>query len=185
MECLAQFQAAWWNHARVGVDIGRPFLQERRSRRAAMRDASAFYPRVLQRQNAGPMTITHGDAHYGNFMVAPDQADCRIIDWENWELGPATDDLSYMMAIFWFPERRRRLKQDLLRRYHRTLLECGVRGYSWDNLWDDYRLSVIKHLCTPAHQWADGKLSTSWWNNLERRLAAYEDLDCAQIMAQL
>ena len=209
MECLARFHAAWWNDPRIGTKIGRPLLQERRSKRAtvlqqrageflavlgdrvssarhnALRDACALYPRLLARQNSGALTITHGDAHYGNFMVAPGRADCRIIDWENWEVGPATDDLAYMIAAQWFAERRQRLEQDLLRRYHRALVASGVQDYSWDTRWNDYRLSAIKHLCTPANQWADGLSPRSWWNNLERRLASYEDLGCAEIMEQL
>lgn len=206
---LARFHATWWNDPRVGTAIGGPFLKESRSKRTpilqrrteefldflgdrisdshrnVLREACASYPNLLKRQNSGCLTIVHGDAHYENFLIASGDMDCRIIDWESWQIAPATDDLAYMMAVLWFAERRQRMEQDLLRHYHLTLTASGVHDYSWDTLWNDYRLSVIKHLCTPVIQWSEGLKRVSWWNNLERRLAAYEDLDCAEIMAQL
>ena len=211
--CLARFHAAWWNDARLGTQIGRPFRDERRSqyattltmqcgrflarmgdriagaRRDALRDLCGVYPRLLERQRAGPLTITHGDAHAQNFLLAKREgaegADCRLIDWEAWEIAPATDDLAFMMAVNWFAERRQRMEQPLLRQYHSTLLAAGVCHYSWDACWLDYRLSVIKHLCTPLYLSVNGAVPALWWNHLERILAAYEDLGCADIMAEL
>ena len=209
VECAARFHAAWWDHPRIGTKIGRPFLDERHSKRAdtiknrtdkflallgdrisvprreVLLDLSAVYPRLLERQSAGHLTITHGDAHFQNFLIAPGRTDCRIIDWEAWEIAPATDDMAFMMAVLWFSERRRRLEQDLLQRYHRALLASDVRDYSWDACWNDYRLSVVKHLCTPVYQWVNGALPAVWWNNLERILTSYEDLGCAEILDQL
>jgi len=73
----------------------------------------------------------------------------------------------------------------LLRRYHESLMAAGVRDYAWDALWADYRLSVVKYLCKPVFQWANGVSTTIWWDNLERVLTAYEDLGCGEIMSQL
>jgi hypothetical protein len=140
---------------------------------------------LIERQSTGPLTIVHGDTHFENFVTARDQSDCRIIDWENWEIAPGTDDLAYTLALLCFAEQRKQSEQALLRHYHRTLLAAGVVGYTWDALWSDYRLSVIKHLCTPIYHWANGVLPPVWWNNLERVLTAHEDLGCAQIMAEL
>lgn len=209
VECLARFHAAWWNDARLGTRIGGPFLDERRSRhaatvtmqsgkfvarlgdrisgprRAVLQDLCNAYPRLLDRQRTGPLTITHGDAHAQNFLIAKGRTDCRIIDWETWEIAPATDDLAFMMAIHWFAERRQRMERDLLIHYHRALLAAGVSNYSWDAFWGDYRLSVIKHLCTPVYQWVYGVQPAIWWGNLERILTAYEDLGCAEIMSRI
>lgn len=68
---------------------------------------------------------------------------------------------------------------------HRTLMAAGTGDYSWDALWNDYRLSVVKRLCTPICHWANGIAPAVWSNNLERTLTAYEDLGYAEIMAQL
>lgn len=209
VECLARFHAAWWNDSRIGTEIGRPYGEERSSkrmvniqrrtdrflrllgdrispaRRVALLDQCALYPRLLERQGAGHLTIIHGDAHSQNFLIAAGRSDCRIIDWEDWELAPPTDDLAYMIAVRWFAERRERVEQDLLRRYHCVLIAAGVRDYSWDAFWSDYRLSVVKHLCTPTYQWVTGVPAATWWNNLERILMSYEDLACAQIIELL
>ncbi len=207
--CLARFHAAWWNDARLGTQIGGPFREERRSkyattltlqcgkfvaglgdrisnsRREILRRLCEIYPRLLDRQNAGPLTITHGDLHAQNFLLSKGQADCRIIDWETWEIAPATDDLAFMMAMNWYAERRQRLERALLSRYHGALLAAGVTHYSWDTFWDDYRFSVVKQLCTPVYHWVNGALPAVWWSNLERILTAYEDLNCGELVDQI
>lgn len=209
VDSLARFHAAWWNDARLGTHIGKPFREERRSRHAATntmvigkflarlgdRISSArrevlhtlcmAYPRLLEQQGAGPLTLTHGDTHAQNFLVSGANADCRIIDWQAWEIAPATDDLAFMMALQWHAERRGRLEQELLRLYHRALCAAGVSSYTWETCWSDYRLSVIKQLCTPIYVSSYGVKPAGWWNNLEYVFAAYEDLGCAQIMRQL
>ena len=86
-------------------------------------------------------------------------------------------DLAYLMAVHWFPDRRARLEQPLLRRYHRRLEEHGVQGYSWDDCWLDYRYSVFRCLQIPLWQRSAGFPAASWWSHLERTLAAYDSLD--------
>ena len=54
-----------------------------------------------------------------------------------------------MMAVHWYPERRRRLERPCLARYPAALVAHGVRGYDFDTLWRDYRLSVLWQITTP------------------------------------
>jgi aminoglycoside phosphotransferase (APT) family kinase protein len=209
MESLARLHAAWWNDPRVGTAFGNPYHEERWTSRAKTlekrtvklldflgdrlpgahrriyRNLCEVFPRLIARQGAGHLTVTHGDAHYQNFLIARDSADCRIIDWEDWELAPATDDLAFLMAVLWFAPRRKRLEQPLLHIYHQALIAAGVKNYPWSALWADYRLSVVKYLCKPVFQWANGVSASLWWDNLERVLAAYDDLGCAEIMNDL
>ncbi len=209
VDSLACFHAAWWNDARLGTRIGSPFREERRSRYAAtntlligkfvarlgdrissgrretLRKLCMAYPRLLERQGAGPLTLTHSDTHAQNFLVSRTTADCRIIDWQSWEIAPATDDLAFMMALQWNAERRGRLERAFLRQYHRALCAAGVGDYAWETCWKDYRLSVIKQLCTPIYVSSYGVQPAAWWENLERVFAAYEDLDCVELLQQL
>jgi len=53
--------------------------------------------------------------------------DIRIFNWDSWRIDTATDDLAYMMAMHWYPERRRLLERPLLDRYHGALQAHGVR----------------------------------------------------------
>lgn len=77
------------------------------------------------------LTIVHGDAHSWNFFLPRHggSENVRLIDWEGWTIDTATDDLAYMMAMLWYPDRRRRLERPLLDLYHAALLDNGVRGY--------------------------------------------------------
>jgi hypothetical protein len=84
------------------------------------------------------------------------------------------------MAVLWFPERRARLEQPLLRHY---LDELGQRGvaFAWEPLWNDYRLSVVRHLFTPVVL-SGLLLPAIWWPHLDRICAAFDDLECAELL---
>jgi len=130
------------------------------------------------------LTLTHGDVHIGNFLYPqdPNHDTVRILDWKSWSIDIGADDLAHMMAVFWFPERRSHLEQELLRRYYDHLLENGVTDYDWPACWYDYRLSVIRHLFYPMWQWSKGAPADIWWNHLERVMLAFQDLRCVELL---
>ncbi len=76
------------------------------------------------------LTIIHGDAHPWNFFCPgmTERGNVRLIDWESWSIDTATDDMAYMMAMLWYPDRRRRLERPLLDLYHAELVSHGVSG---------------------------------------------------------
>jgi len=137
--------------------------------------------RILSRRN---MTIVQGDAHFWNcFMPVEGGSDVRLFDWDCWRVDVATDDLAYLMAMHWYPERRRQMERPLLDCFHATLVENGVRGYSRQALDEDYRLSALWHAATPIWQ-ANGKIPpVIWWNNLERIFLAIDDLGCRELLS--
>jgi thiamine kinase-like enzyme len=130
------------------------------------------------------LTLVHGDAHVWNALYPRDSGsdDVRLIDWDAWRVDTATDDLAYMMAIHWFPERRRRLGRECLRRFHAALTESGVASYDFDALWRDYRLSVLWQITTPVWQAAHKLGPWIWCYNYERIMAAVEELDCLEFL---
>ena len=165
------------------------FLGDRLSpaRRGVYERVLAFEPELARRQGAeggGAQTLLHGDPHAWNFLYPRDPAKdaTRILDWGSWRIGPPANDLAYMLALQWFPERRRRLERPLLERYHTRLCAGGVAGYGWSDLWRDYRLSVLWGLTKVARCWAEGWPSEIWWGHLERALLAYEDLECEELL---
>jgi hypothetical protein len=87
-----------------------------------------------------------------------------------------------MMALHWYPERRRRLERRLLERYHATLTARGVRGYSFDALLEDYRLSAAWQITTPVWQASFRLNAAVWWSHLERGMLAFDDLDCRALL---
>jgi thiamine kinase-like enzyme len=76
-------------------------------------------PRLLARYHSHcNLTIAHGDAHSWNFFLpmTGGHENVRLIDWEDWSIAGASDDLACMMAMLWYPDRRHGLEKPLLDR---------------------------------------------------------------------
>ncbi len=117
-----------------------------------------------------------------NFFLPRRGGGVRLIGWEAWTIDTATDDLAYMMAMLWYPDRRRRIEPLLLDRYHAELVARGVTGYDRRMLDDDYRLSALWLIMRPVLQAAFNIPPRVWWNNLERIMLAVGDLRCRDLL---
>jgi hypothetical protein len=208
VDARARFHAAWWDDPRLGISVGKwedakaldGFLQELAERLARFadrvgdtlpRERRELYeqllgaaPRLLARYTSHRhLTIVQGDAHVWNCFLPRDGGDdVRFFDWDGWRIDTGSDDLAYMMAIHWYPDRRRRIEQSLLDRYHTTLVAHGVHGYDRRALDNDYRLSVLWQIITPVWQATNNIPPVIWWNNLERVLLAVDDLGCRDLL---
>jgi thiamine kinase-like enzyme len=119
------------------------------------------------------LTVIHGDAHAWNFLfprAGPGPA--FLIDWQLWHLDLGARDLAFLMALHWYPGRRRELEPALLRSYHDGLLAHGV----------DYRRCVVRNLTLPIIFWSRRMKPEGWWHRLECALAAYRDLACDELL---
>jgi len=206
VQALARIHAAWWDDPRLGVTVGRWFDEavwfgqfssvlerfterhgeilppERRELYALLLERA---PQLLARYNSRRnLTIIHGDAHAWNFFLPRPGGNetARLLDWEGWSLSTATDDLAYMMAMLWYPDRRRRIEQPLLDLYHAALVAHGVAGYDRQALAEDYRLSALWLITRPVWQATAGIAARVWWNNLERIFLAVDDLGCRELL---
>jgi hypothetical protein len=208
IDAYARFHACWWESPRLGTSVGSLFdesvvpalLADSGQRWASFRDMLGdrlsaervtryerllrTMPRLLDRLRTGRhLTVMHGDAHVWNalYPVAVGGT-VRIIDWDSWRVGAGVRDLAYMMALHWYPERRRRYEPLLLRRYQEGLQAHGVGAYPWDTLLDHYRLAALWQLTIPMWQ-ATFKLPPAiWWGHLERGMLAFEDLGCEALL---
>ena len=209
MQARARFHAAWWDDSRLGVAVGtwqRPADLDRQLERLASRvtqfterhgdclssERRDLYARLL---DAAPrlqaryrshrnMTIVHGDSHVWNIFLPKEESGVGALqfDWDCWNIDVASDDLAYMMAMHWYPDRRRRIERPLLDCYHAELLARGVRDYDRQALDDDYRLSVLWLTTTPLWQEGNSIPPVIWWNNLERIFLAVDDLGCRELL---
>ena len=181
----------WWDiRINLAVDRFGSFLDFMGDRLSGER--RAVFELVLTSPNQGwhpvcvgaPVTMLHGDAHFWNFLFPNDHKlhPAIMIDWNSWDIGRAADDLAYMMALHWYPERRSRFELSLLEHYYRSLVDSGVSGYGFDALMLDYRHSVIMNLFIPVWQWERGIHPSIWWFHLERAFLAFEDLDCRELL---
>jgi hypothetical protein len=153
----------------------------------------AGHPQALIRRtaDANGFTLIHGDAGENNILVPrDDQGRIYLIDRQpfDWSLTTwlAAYDLAYAMVLDWDSETRRRLEIPVLRHYHEQLLRRGVSGYSWEQLFDDYRLSVpmCLYVVTEYRRGGlpeSGQLPDWWWNMLRRSMAACDDLACREL----
>jgi thiamine kinase-like enzyme len=133
------------------------------------------------------LTLVHGDPNPGNILAPIDGVrpvyliDRQPFDWSltTW-LG--VSDVAYMMVHWWDTEVRRRLELPVLRRYHAALKQHGIDGYSWEQLWRDYRLTAVQSLYV-ATEWCRleedrTKMRWVWLPQLKKAMAAFSDLGC-------
>jgi len=202
LRAWARFHAHWWEDPRLGESIGRwgdaeavdQYLlkgklaafedrlgdrlpRQRRDLYALLLDRA---PQLVKRTDGRrAVTIVHGDAHVWNCCLPREGgADVRLFDWDGWRLGVAAEDLAYMMAVHWYPDRRHSMERPLLDIYHAH----GVRGYDRRALDDDYRLSALWCIKTPVWQSGANIPPVIWWNNLERIHLAVEELGSRDLL---
>jgi hypothetical protein len=208
LRALAGCHAAWWDDARLGVSVG-TLIDEAEATQYVERCANQFRifadmlgdrlsrdkrvlyerflaaaPRLLARYfSRRNLTVVHGDAHVWNCFFARNGEDDRFFDWDSWHISTATSDLAYMMAMHWYPERRRQMERPLLDHYHAALVGQGVRGYDRAALADDYRFSAVWRLMTPVWQASVDLPPVIWWSHLERITLAVDDLGGRDLLA--
>jgi hypothetical protein len=94
-------------------------------------------------------------------------------------------DLAYAMVLYWDVEIRRALEMSVLRHYHECLIRRGTTGYTWEHLWDDYRLCVMMGVYV-ATEWCRSQLNMDthqyWMPMLQRTLTAVDDLQAADLL---
>jgi hypothetical protein len=208
LDALARLHARWWESPELGRGVGQLHTPEGLSKMvrgiaeqlpafldahgdALNAEARRVYERVFgsgllpwtRLAESRALTVTHGDAHAGNFLFPrAGEGPAFLIDWQLWHLDLGARDLAFLMALHWYPSRRRELEPALLRFYHERLLAHGVGGYPFDELRADYRRCVVRNLTVPLILWGRGTKPEGWWHRLECALAAYRDLDCEELL---
>jgi hypothetical protein len=62
-----------------------------------------------------------------------------FLDWQMLSIGPCAHDVAYWIAGALSVEARRAHERALLKTYHERLLSHGVKGFTFDDLWLEYR----------------------------------------------
>jgi hypothetical protein len=91
-----------------------------------------------------PFAVTHGDYRLDNLMFGDDPDDVVALDWQTMTLAPPARDVAYFLGTSLDVEARRDAERDLVGLYHGALLRRGVRDYSFERCFDDYRLGVLQ-----------------------------------------
>ena len=205
---LAQIHARWWEAPALGSTIGVPHTETKlRTMVHGFRDhLPAFFNELgddlplsdrqvleavfnsslqpwLRLVDPRALTVIHGDAHTWNFLFPRSgQGMPYLVDWQVWHLDLGARDLAFMIALHWDRTARQQLELSLLHRYHEELIKTGIVNYSFDDLFLDYRRCAVRNLTFPILFWSRGLPRSAWRNRLDCALAAYRDLDCAELI---
>lgn len=158
---------------------------------AAIYDIFAHHPQAMIRrsQNTNGFTLIHGDAGCYNIMVPRvGERPLYLIDRQpfNWSLTTWLGVYDLVYAVVMHPGRTlgRQWERPILRHYYEMLISRGVQGYSWEQLWDDYRLCLAMGVYI-AVEYCRGGINSSaqwvWLPMLQRVLTACDDLHCAEL----
>ncbi len=190
---LARLHAYWWEKpilnttcelpteavimryvdtCRAGLAPMFDFLGDRLAdqQRQLIQKLTEQYPRwMLKRTQQTPnhLTLIHGDCHNANWLLPKADGDTYLIDRQpfDWSLTCwlGVSDLTYMMVHWWYPSYRERIEESVLQAYYAELLAQGVTKYSWQQLWEDYRLCAIQSLYVPLAWFAYGADEGNAW----------------------
>ena len=211
---LAKFHATWWESPRLAeldwmpsiaddwyiesveesyADAWKPFTEHfgqhlsRKLRRVAEEFVKHIRAFMLDFGSA-PSTIIHGDYRLDNlFFGAPDGDPLAVIDWQISSRGRGIFDVAYFTAGTLPPADRKAKERDLVRMYHDTLVERGVRGYEFDRCWLEYRRSVMflivySVIAMGSIDLANERGVELFTTILKRTLAAIEDLKAYEVL---
>jgi hypothetical protein len=103
----------------------------------------------LQRINVNThWTLVHGDFWPGNvlwsFKKERESDLLRFLDWEMVGLGSGPQDLGQYILSNMDPSERRECEVDVVRVYYNELVRFGVREFSWDDCWNEYRVGGLE-----------------------------------------
>jgi aminoglycoside/choline kinase family phosphotransferase len=135
----------------------------------------------------GPRTIVHNDYRLDNLLFHPARDEVAVVDWQTCALGVGPTDLAYFLGAGLGVEDRRAHEDDLVRTYHRAIVDAGVAGYSWDECWADYRrgswsgvfMAVFAAMMVERTDRGDDMFLTM----LERHGAQVADLESVDLIA--
>jgi hypothetical protein len=101
--------------------------------------------RVIKDLSSGARTFLHGDYRADNLLFGPSLGDDRIaaVDWQISGRGGPLYDVAYLICNSIPTAYRQQAEKTLLHRYHDTLLQMGVAGFTFDDCWKAYRLAVL------------------------------------------
>lgn len=210
IERIGRFHASWWNNPKLPAldwipygnapvnqsveqtyqDGWPTFLQNFGNRLSprAMGAAERLSTKIIAIQNEitkPPLTICHGDLRYDNLFFG--SGEMAVADWQIISRARGPYDVGYFMSQSVNTDDRKACEMDVIRRYHETLVECGVRNYSFDECLRDYRVAVMYCLVYPVI--SGGTLDLANERGLalvtamlDRSVATIVDLDCDELI---
>ncbi len=144
---------------------------------------------ILAELCRGPLTICHADFRLENMFFAEPAGEpaFAIVDWQSITKSAGAQDLAYYLTQSVKLEVRRAHERALLERYLAGLQAGGVRDYSAERLWEDYRRAALYLLDYAVTIAATLDLANARGTAIARALSAracnaLEELDCEALL---
>jgi len=87
----------------------------------------------------GKTTLVHLDFRLDNLLINSDNSLNMIVDWQLVGEHCGVIDAAYMIGGALPASERRKYEKELAKIYFNELVSAGVKDYSWDQCWLDYR----------------------------------------------
>lgn len=136
LDALVRLHAEWWEAPTLGRSVGKLHTPESLTSMvqgitahlptfidalgdALTAEARNVFDRVfgsslqpwMRLTDRRALTVTHGDAHTWNFLFPRSgEGAAFLIDWQLWHVDVGARDLAFLMALHWYPSRRRELE---------------------------------------------------------------------------
>ena len=213
VDFLANLHASFWNqlsdvewlpnmsgsdnatNMALGCEAGWPQLQEFFGEFVpdnieAMRERYlAAIPTLQAKLDQHPKTLIHGDFRMDNMLFgqAPEHDALLVVDFQGPLKGNGIHDVAYLLSHSAKTDVRREHERDLIERYANGLITAGIKHYSVEKAWNDYRVGVlyswtvavvIAGTMDPAND-----RGFAWMSKMvERNGLAINDLNCLDLL---
>jgi hypothetical protein len=173
---IARFHAYWWEHPQLNqmTWLGtrtssrpssgsmrrnwEPFLAKVGDTlpmevKAVGQQLIEYRASIVQHLEEPPVTLIHGDYKLDNmfFATAEGGVPFAVIDWQRSGRRRGVYDVACFLCKNVAPELRRANEVAFMRMYHAILIGQGVQDYPFDQLWYDYRISILEYLARFAN----------------------------------
>lgn len=111
--------------------------------RATLTESADLVERWLQ-INPERFCLLHGDYRLDNLLFDPDKTSVTVVDWQTITVGLPARDLAYFLGTSLETSLREQMEPELVKVYHRRLLDYGVADYSAAACWNDYRIGMLQ-----------------------------------------
>jgi Ecdysteroid kinase-like family len=96
-----------------------------------------------------PKTIIHGELKSDNLFFG-DQGEPILVDFQTVREAPGPVELAYLLTQSMTTAARRGLELELVQHYHSSLLDAGVRDYTWEQCWRQYTVGAAMYFSYPV-----------------------------------
>ena len=152
-------------------------------------DFFSALPSLQAHLDIDPVTVVHGDFRLDNlfFGKEPHHHKVTYLDWQGPVRGKGIIDVAFLLSQSTQTEVRSAHDKELIHLYVDSLENQGVKNYTFDQAWEDYRVGVLYQWCFVAL--VTGSLDPSnergkaWMTEMvKRNVLAIKDLNCLELL---